>query len=105
MLRYFGLARVYREYNLPCIWIIATPYGFWFMAEALLGTTKYTVKVLNSMLLFPVPLLNLVALASIFIQYNLVKLKILKELKYSVRKRMLSLLPEVFYFYLWKGEI
>jgi len=75
------------------------------MTENLLGTTKYTSRVLNSMLLFPVPVLNLVAILSILIQYNWVKIKILKKLGYSVKKQLLALLPEVFFFYLWKGEI
>lgn len=105
MLRYFGLIRVYREYKLPCIWIAATPYGFWFMAENLLGTTKHTTKLLNLMLLFPIPVINLIALLSIFIQYNMVKLKILSKLGYTKKKRMLALLPEVFFLYLWRGEI
>lgn len=105
MLRYFGLVRVYREYRLPCIWILATPYGFWYMAENLLGTTKYTSKLLNSLLLFPIPVLNLFALISIFLQYNWVKQKILQKLEYPLKKRIFAFLPEVFFYYLWKGKI
>jgi hypothetical protein len=105
MFRYFGLIRVYREYRLPGIWILATPYGFWYMAENLLGTAKYTARVLNSMLLFPIPVFNFLAIASIFIQYCWVKWKILRKLNYETRKCFLGLLPEVFFYYLWKGEL
>ncbi len=86
-----------RSNKVPAAWVAFTPYGFWYLAEVILRTNKYTKKTLNTLLLAPVPILSILAFISLFIRYSYVKYKCLRSLGMERLEALPSILPLYFY--------